>query len=391
MSRYHSYLNSAGEILGSYKGEEPFASFIKKYFGQHKKHGSTDRKQISHLCYCYFRLGKALPNLPVKERILAGLLLCSDRPNAILAELQPAWKDLADDPAISKLEKLDTSPGEIFPWSHELSSGIDTPAFSLSHLVQPDLFLRVRPGKEKIVQQKLMKAGVEFGIVSEHTLALLNASKIDEVLALNREAVVQDYNSQQTGEYFKKEIDQLTPLRAWDCCAASGGKSIMLYDLFPGIELTVSDIRESVLNNLRKRFHQAGIDEYRSLVLDLTKDTFDPVRPGHPGFDFILADVPCTGSGTWSRTPEQLFYFDAQRIGEYAARQKKIVTHVISLLEPGGCLLYITCSVFRKENEEVVDYISKEHNLQVRGMKLLNGYDKKADTLFVALLRKSKL
>jgi len=60
MSRYFSYLNSTKGILSAYNGEEPFASFIKKYFAVHKKFGSRDRKQISHLCYCYFRLGNAM-------------------------------------------------------------------------------------------------------------------------------------------------------------------------------------------------------------------------------------------------------------------------------------------------------------------------------------------
>jgi 16S rRNA (cytosine967-C5)-methyltransferase len=89
VSRYHSYLNSSRQIINQYKGEEPFASFLKKYFTQQKKCGSTDRKQIAHLCYCYFRLGKSLLKIPVEERILIGLFLCSAEPNEILAALKP--------------------------------------------------------------------------------------------------------------------------------------------------------------------------------------------------------------------------------------------------------------------------------------------------------------
>ena len=75
MSRYHSYLNTAVTILTNYKGEEPFAGYIKKFFAANKKYGSKDRKSISHLCYCYFRTGKALPKLSVEDRIVAGLFL----------------------------------------------------------------------------------------------------------------------------------------------------------------------------------------------------------------------------------------------------------------------------------------------------------------------------
>ncbi len=81
---FYSYLNSAIQILGAYHGEEPFALFLKKYFSQNNKYGSKDRKQISHLCYCYFRLGRSLLKISIEERILIGLFLCSNEPKAVL-------------------------------------------------------------------------------------------------------------------------------------------------------------------------------------------------------------------------------------------------------------------------------------------------------------------
>jgi 16S rRNA (cytosine967-C5)-methyltransferase len=67
--------------------------------------------------------------------------------------------------------------------------------------------------------------------------------------------------------------------------------------------------------------------------------------------------------------------------------QKKIVSRVVPSLRKGGVLLYITCSVFRSENEEVVDHIARDHSLKVEKKELLTGYNDKADTLFAALLR----
>jgi len=57
-------------------------------------------------------------------------------------------------------------------------------------------------------------------------------------------------------------------------------------------------------------------------------------------------------------------------------------------IQPGGYLLYITCSVFKRENELQVEYISANKNFSLLRMECLKGYDKKADTMFAALFRK---
>ena len=165
----------------------------------------------------------------------------------------------------------------------------------------------------------------------------------------------------------------------------------MLYDINPNIELTVSDIRESILFNLNKRFAKAGLKNYKSFVIDLTDSNLESQtsQKGSIGknFDLIVCDAPCTGSGTWSRTPEQLYFFDDKKIGEYSAIQKKIVSTIIPRLKRGGWLLYITCSVFKKENEEVAEFIGSNPGIELIKMELLKGYAKKADTMFAALFR----
>lgn len=388
MSRYHSYINSATEIIGQYNGGEPFASFLKKFFSQYKKYGSKDRKQISHLCYCYFRLGKSVKDLPTDEKILTGLFLCSNQSNDILQALRPVWNENV---TISLEEKIQliTHPvliEEIFSWQNQLSEGIDIRRFNNAHLQQPDLFLRIRPGKEKIVEQKLSYAGVSFSTMTDNCLALLNSSKVDTILELDKEVVVQDYSSQRVGGLIKSQIiNHKSKLSLWDCCAASGGKSIMAKDILGDIDLTVSDVRESILVNLQKRLEMAGIKNYKSFIADLSKPT-STFKDN--SFDLIIADVPCSGSGTWSRTPEQLVYFDEKQIEEYASLQKKIISTIVPKLKLSGYLLYITCSVFEKENENAVNFINEKFKLDLIKSELLKGYDKKADTMYAALFQK---
>jgi 16S rRNA (cytosine967-C5)-methyltransferase len=383
------------EILQQYKGEEPFTYFIKKYFAQYKKFGSKDRKQISHLCYCYFRCpqapqppkgGIAEESLLTEEKILTCLFLCSSEKIAALELLKPEWNERMNASIPEKLSFINYHLTNTFPSASELSAGIDRGSFTLSHLIQPDLFIRIRPGYEKEVKEKLQKAGIHFNEIFSSCLALPNNSKLDDILALNKEAVIQDYSSQRIEEFLKLTINK-KPQKVWDCCAASGGKSILAKDVLGKIDLTVSDVRESILVNLKKRLREAAIYQYKMFVADLT--TYNLKLTTHR-YDLIIADVPCSGSGTWGRTPEQLVYFDEKKIDEYAALQKKILSNVIPHLKSGGYFLYITCSVFKKENEEAVSFIKENAGLDLIKTEVLKGYDKKADTMFAALFISSK-
>ncbi len=376
-------------ILYTYKGDEPFASFIKKYFAQHKKFGSKDRKQVSNLCYCYFRMGRALTDVPVEQRVLIALFLCSNEDNEILRELKTEWNEKVELSLIDKISLIGYQfpVQDIFSWQNELNQTIDRQTFTLSHLQQPGLFLRMRPGKEGLVKEKLSKGKIEFEVIGGTCIALPNSSKIEELIEFDKEAVVQDYSSQRVGEFIEmvgRNLSDHVSYSVWDCCAASGGKSIIAKDILGEIDLTVSDLRESILINLKKRFLSAGIKNYKSFIADLTL----PVKGfKDKKFDLILADVPCSGSGTWSRTPEQLLFFDQKKIEEYALLQKKIVSNLIPHLLPGGYLLYITCSVFSKENEEVIEFIKEKFHLELVKMEILEGYNQKADTMFAALLK----
>lgn len=382
MSRYHSYLNSATKLLASYKGTEPFASFARKYFAENKKHGSTDRKQILHLCYCFFRTSHATKHLSADEQIIAGLFLCSSDKNKLLNELKQEWNELANKSLREKLSILQLNIDSLFPWKEELSKDIEFDKYASSFLTQPDLFLRIRPGYTEKVLIKLKEAGLEYEFIAPFSIRLPNNFKIENYFEVNKEVVVQDLNSQSVMEHLPLRKGEST--RVWDCCAGSGGKSIMAFDLDPEIDLTVSDIRESIIINLKKRFREAGIKKYTAFNLSASEAT----QTLRKEFDLIICDAPCTGSGTSGRTPERLAYFDEKEIIAYTNLQKKIVGEIMPMLKKGGHLLYITCSVFSKENEDVVDLITGELQLELVKMELRKGYDKKADTLFSALLRR---
>jgi 16S rRNA (cytosine967-C5)-methyltransferase len=381
--RYYSHLNTAIALLQAYRGEKPFSHFIKNYFSDHKKYGSNDRKQISHLCYCYFRLGKTAADLPLQERILLGLWLCTDTSNELLQTLKPGWNNNCSVPSNEKYKNIDP-----FSFTVPLSLGIDREVFSRSHLQQPDLFLRLRPGREVQVLQQLNDKDISYHRIGAECLVLPNSSKLDGVVQLDTDVVVQDNSSQQIGHFLKMvPLPENASLSVWDCCAASGGKSILAYDILNRIELSVSDIRESILVNLRKRFAAAGIKNYVSFPADLSTGKG---RLPEKKYQLIIADLPCSGSGTWGRTPEQLSFFEEAAIEKFNTLQKAILENIIPRLLPGGYLLYSTCSVFRRENEEMVQWIMEKGSFSIVKAEMIIGYTNKADSLFAALLKKDQ-
>lgn len=388
MSRFYSYLHSAEKILAQYDSKEPFAHYLRHFFAGQKKYGSRDRKLVSRYCYAYFRLGQAAHSLTLEQQICCGLFLGSQQPDELLNLLQPGWNDIIQLSLSEKLAFLETaslpvSLNRIFPWNNFLSVGLDPTQWNRSFLQQPDLFIRIRPGKGTMVRQKLRAASIPFRELEPDALALPISSKLEKVLKLNEEAVIQDYSSQRTGRLLKN-WKPARPISVWDCCAASGGKTILIQDLLQPERLTVSDIRDSILHNLSNRLSEAGIFGYRAFQADLRQ----PLLPTDPAarYELIVADLPCTGSGTWSRSPEQLRFFDPTRITAFQQLQQQLLRTIVPWLKPGGKLLYITCSVFKQENEEAIRFMEDDLGLKAEHSGIIDGTAYLADSLFAALL-----
>jgi 16S rRNA (cytosine967-C5)-methyltransferase len=385
LSRYHSYITSATKIIETAKDGEPLTHHLKKSFAANKKFGSKDRKNIASLCYNFYRIGNALKNKTIEERILAATFLCNNTSNDLLAALAPDFNAQIKLSVEKKCVLLNINTKHIFPFENELGDEIDKTYFTYSFLQQPLFFVRIRPQKMEEVLEKLVSANVAIEEINTSCLALPQGTKLEELFLLNKEVVVQDRNSQQVFNYLQMpEVFLTKDSTVWDCCAASGGKSILLYDLLHGhVDLHVSDVRAHMLNNLRTRFKEAGIKNYHAFAADLMNDA---EKLPEKKYDIIVCDAPCTGSGTWARTPEQLAFFSAKKINEFVGMQKKIATNAIKHLKEKGLFFYITCSAFKKENEEVVMYLKEKFHLQVLQMEYLKGYDMQADTMFVAVL-----
>ncbi len=385
MSRYHGYLKTAAAALTPYDGAMPLAHYLKAFFAQRKQMGSRDRRLVTSLCYASFRLSRYAAERTLEERVLLAAHLPGIWPPEALQAVATDWQQLqaqgVELPDASKHAPLLFAPAE---W---LSAGAAAHSLAAAMLQQPALFLRIRPGGQQAAVQWLQQHEIAFRSLGDDCLQLPNGTQLNG-FALNKWAVVQDASSQQTGRLLLAWLQQHQlpiPATVWDCCAASGGKSIMLADHWPGLSLTVSDIRPSILHNLQLRFAEAGLAQPRSAVLDLAQQ---PALPWKHRFDMVLADVPCSGSGTWARTPEQAAFFSETQLHTFHEKQYRIAAQATKALKPGGLLVYITCSVFAAENEAVVQRLCDSAGLQLIEQLLIDGTAGSADCMFIALLQK---
>ncbi len=147
---FESYVVTASTLVQQYDGTIPLSDFLKQYFSLHKKFGSRDRKYVTELCYCNYRTGHALRNVTTEQRILTALFLCAQKQNELLAHLKPEWNEKAELSLEEKISYLNYpfNITDIFPRKDELSEHIDRTVFAASHLIQSDLFLRIRPNKK---------------------------------------------------------------------------------------------------------------------------------------------------------------------------------------------------------------------------------------------------
>ncbi len=127
--------------------------------------------------------------------------------------------------------------------------------------------------------------------------------------------------------------------RVLDYCAGGGGKTLALAARAEA-EWFAHDAAPQRMRDLPERAKRAGISV---TLLE---------HPGRAGpYDLVLCDVPCSGSGTWRRSPDAKWRLTPKSLAELTKTQAKILKQASALVSDGGRLAYATCSVFREENE----------------------------------------
>lgn len=383
--------NHALHIIQAYKLDEPLSSFLSRYFRANKQIGANDRRFLRSLVYQYFRLGHAQKLMDQDQGLVIAHFLCQDYPTPFLEHWLPQYsrippdqvlKTKADKISMLREEGFPLSETNIFPLRANLSENIDGTGFIHSLLEQPPVYIRLLNSVfSEDLKSELIALDWTFEELAPFTFALTQNAPVQQLKAYQEGKItVMDKSVQKLADYLNVNEDE----KWWDCCAGGGGKSLLLKALAPHVHLWVSDSRTSILKNHQKRIAQHGFQmaDYVNADLEVT------LPDNLPDFDAILLDAPCSGSGTWVRTPEGILQFNEPSLQDFQNKQIKLASNVQHQLKKGGSLFYITCSGFAQENEEVIQYIESHLPLQCLQKAYINGYERQAETLFVALLKK---
>ncbi len=148
--------------------------------------------------------------------------------------------------------------------------------------------------------------------------------------------------------------------RIVDYCAGAGGKTLHLSALLANSGMLYAfDTSQKRLNRLRERATRAGCDNIRIQTLETGPD--NRLKRLYGKIDRVLVDAPCSGTGTVRRSPDIKWRLAEERVTELAGQARAILTQAARLVRPGGRLLYVTCSVLREENEDVIADFLAEH------------------------------
>ncbi len=140
-----------------------------------------------------------------------------------------------------------------------------------------------------------------------------------------------------------------------DCCAAPGGKTLAIADQNPTAAITAVELHPH-----RARLLQRLLQSKESRIQIVAADAQQ--LPLAKPFDRVLADVPCSGTGTLARNPEIKWRLTLGDLAELHQRQVAILRSALTRVAPGGRLIYSTCSLEKEENEDVVEQALPENH-----------------------------
>ena len=158
-------------------------------------------------------------------------------------------------------------------------------------------------------------------------------------------------------------------MRVADICAGAGGKSLILADIMKNKGKILSlDINQKKLKQASLRFKRAGVNNVETRLVDLNWSTNGLEKK----FDIVLIDAPCSGIGTWSRSPDSRFNFNKEKLIELINIQSELLSKGSTMVAPGGKLAFVTCSILPEEGIDQIEKFKISVNSEFSEIDMIN-------------------
>lgn len=248
--------------------------------------------------------------------------------------------------------------------------------------VHPPLTLRVNRRKMNAEQYliELQNKGLEAKILDEFAIRLNEAVPVSQLPLFEQGFVsVQDFGAQYAIELLQPQNGE----RILDACAAPGGKTGHLLE-YADCAVTALDIDRNRLAKVASNLQRL---DFKAVLHVAPAENLNEWYDGQP-FDAVLADVPCTASGTIKRNPDIKWLRRPSDALKTARQQEAMLDQLWSVLKSGGRMLLATCSIFEEENQQQCQrFLSRHQDAVLKEEKILLPNEKQ-DGFYYALIFK---
>lgn len=348
------------EIVHLARREPAFPSLFQKRLGQDKRFGSRDRRIYRALAYAAVRHLPWIEATPADLRPSLALWLAGDEP--VLAPLRASlladWPTLPASPAkqastLSSRLGRPVTVDQLFPdWLAAEAPALTGPARDIL-LSRAHLWLRLQTSDPSAVDTWLHAEDIPFRTHPLLPDARALLAEVDIARSPLHESGV--FEIQDLGSQLILALAAPRPGTRWlDACAGAGGKALQLARILgPTGHVDATDIRPAALAELRTRATRAGLRNIATLAAPPSADRL---------YDGVLVDAPCSGSGTWRRSPHLRWQTTAADLRRHHERQLAILSANAVHVRPGGTLVYATCSLAHTENDGTVAAFLAAHS-----------------------------
>ncbi|KJZ20019.1 RsmB/NOP family class I SAM-dependent RNA methyltransferase [Loktanella sp. S4079] len=261
------------------------------------------------------------------------------------------------------------------------SLGTEAEAAAIAQQLRAHVYLRVNRRRATVDMAKKLLAGDSISTVPHPTVegclrVTENARRVKNSRAYQDGLIeLQDAASQ----FAVREVPVNDGARVLDYCAGGGGKALAFADIYDA-QVFAHDIAPQRMKDIPERAARAGVT-----IETLSTQSLMGVGP----FDVVFCDAPCSGSGTWRRTPDAKWRLTSEELDRLTQMQRDVIESAAPLVAVGGALVYATCSVLDVENSKIVEAFCANHPdwQSALGHQLIPGPNN--DGFYLNLLRKT--